>query len=195
MKTFTVPFTSPWRPLALASVALVLAVGALVTPSRALADHSTGVQQWQFGSSSQRLLDGVPVRLENTYVHDFVVHGERAFGINLVWRDASDPEWTVRVLGASAGSPVRYNRRVALYNERVGKYVVYGHRPYGINLIWSESPRFEWSIRGLDGSGDPLTSSSTVTGRSRALFNHTVGKYVVYGPRNFGINLVWASSL
>jgi hypothetical protein len=67
----------------------------------------------------------------------FVRYLEREYGINLGWSPIPRYEWILRGRGKPVGSPVRSSDRVALYNVPNGKYVLYGEREYGINLVWS----------------------------------------------------------
>ena len=67
----------------------------------------------------------------------FVRYMEREYGINLRWSETPKYEWILRGRDKRFGSPVRSNDRVALYNVPNSKYVVYGEREHGINLVWS----------------------------------------------------------
>ncbi len=46
-------------------------------------------------------------------------------------------EWEIR--GGPTGAPVRWGDTIGLWNAQTGKYVVYGSRANGINLVWSGS--------------------------------------------------------
>jgi len=48
------------------------------------------VHQWRFLGPQQRLLGGERVTLRSEVEDKSIRHGERDFGINLVWEDAAD---------------------------------------------------------------------------------------------------------
>lgn len=66
-----------------------------------------------------------------------------------------------------------------------GKYLKYGERDVGINLVWSNQPAFEWRFY-ADNDFGPIEP-----GRPIGLYNIANRNFVVYGSRRWGINLVW----
>jgi hypothetical protein len=66
-------------------------------------------------------------------------------------------------------------------------YVRYGRRTWGINLVWSSTPVFDWEIRGGN-TGELVYSQQPIR-----LHNRTTGAAVVYCQRPWGINLAWQS--
>lgn len=79
---------------------------------------------------------------------------------------------------------IQYNRRFALKLGNHG-YIKYKRRTYGINLVWSDAPSFEWQFR-REGSSGPINTNLPV-----ALFNRVEKDYIVYKKRRYGINLKW----
>jgi hypothetical protein len=187
-----------------ALIAVTLLVYVYASAPAAHANHSANARQWQFGVGVGNLLSHTPVTLFNNHVDKFLVYQNRN-GIDFGWRTTSAPEWTV---GRSwecgkRACTIFYNRSVALYSEAHGRYLKYGSTGAcgGINLVWSQTPVYEWSIRSLSANGDQLTSETPVAGQPSALFNQTVGLYVVQGERTNcpwegpPIDLVWASTI
>ena len=59
-------------------------------------------------------------------------------------------------------------------------------RDVGINLGWSDTPRYEWRIDGGD-AADKVVLPGLV-----ALHNSVEDDWLLYVPRDFGINLRWS---
>jgi hypothetical protein len=116
-----------------------------------------------------------------------VVYGSQEYGINLVWDDPDPTSPSIRFLPLSgATTPITYGERVAIH-VRGGGYLRYGEREYGINLKWSDSPVYEWRLRG---DSPPNNTPIDIT-NSVGLFNTVSSDYLFYDPRRHGINLKW----
>ena len=128
-----------------------------------------------------------PIYLYNKHVERYVQYGSREYGINLVWAPRGpSPVRAVRLMRAKGTlDPITYGEPLALYVEG-GKYLRYAEREYGINLVWSDTPVFEWKIEG--GVPARLVNSRRPVG----LVNTNIGQHVVYCEREYGINLRWA---
>jgi len=174
------------------------------------------VSQWViFHGSSGRDEDIVADRryiLYNGRIDRGVIYGEREYGINLRWlRLTTNPNpdpYVVRfsargvangqviqpTLGNLDGAWSYFGYTVAIFVDSVdgGGYLCYGTREYGINLVWSHTPCYEWELQqgGYSLNYDPDRSQLGV-GYWTALYNKRVHKFVVYGNRDYGINLVW----
>lgn len=102
-------------------------------------------------------------------------------------KDSSDYYFTIK--GTSATSQQEailcYGTPFALKVEDQ-KYLKYGSRSYGINLVWSDEPSFEWIFHSA-GDGGPIRPGVPV-----AIYNKNARSYIIYGERSYGINLVWA---
>ena len=137
----------------------------------------------------QALESGDSVRLVNATNSQAVVYGEREYGINLEWGDPGGAN-NVSLLAwpGTRGGFLRRGDRVAL-RVSGNSHLTYRVREYGINLSWSSEPAYEWEIRGSGGQfdGDDLVRSGDRIG----LYNTRTDEYVVYGEREYGINLVW----
>ena len=65
-----------------------------------------------------------------------------------------------------------------------GGWLKYGHETWGINLVLSDTPSYEWYV--LAGTpGLPIDNGGF------ALWNSVAGDYLVYGERTWGVNLRW----
>jgi hypothetical protein len=116
-----------------------------------------------------------------------VVYQKREYGINLSW--AGRPPARIRLLPDPAQRDtalVRHRTRVAI-EVTDGGYLKYREREYGINLDWSQTPAYEWEVR-----GDGIVRLPTRAGMAVGLFNTVANDYVVYCEREYGINLRWA---
>lgn len=122
-----------------------------------------------------------------SYYHSYYLgYGQRDYGINLVWRDRpADANITFMRRPGDTG-PLRYGESVAI-RVAGGGYLKYGSRSDGINLVWSSTPAYEWRF-----SGEGRIAGERVGVAHRfGLYNATAGAHMVYGARNYGINLVW----
>ena len=166
-------------------VALLAGVGLGLPAGRRA--HAAGPHDWRLERNApvgRPLVDGVGVRLVNVTNGDVLAYGDREYGINLVWQNADGQE-NLRFYKA-AGGIIRYGDRVALYVQG-GNYVRYGSRQYGIDLVWSSTRVYDWEIFG----GTPGAPVQTGPPYLHGLRNTTIQKPVVYGSREYGINLVW----
>ena len=119
----------------------------------------------------------------NVYI---IVTAKQIKGDNWV-KDSSDYYFTIK--GTSATSQTEdilcYGMPFALKVEDQ-KYLKYGSRSYGIDLVWSDEPSFEWIFHS-EGDSGPIRPNVPV-----AIYNKKAGSYIIYGERTYGINLVWA---
>jgi hypothetical protein len=123
--------------------------------------------------------------LVNMKVAERLAYGERRWGINLVWDDPGG-EGNMRFQRPSGTKePLKNDEAVAIH-VRGGGFLKYESRTFGINLGWSQTPVFEWQIRGA--SGDVKIPQPV------QLFNTRENDYMIYGERPLGINLRWVNS-
>lgn len=90
---------------------------------------TTGLRLWSFQRKSGvagPIMPGERVAMVNNFTHRFLGYGHENFGINLDYTNYPVYDWQVAVS----------NGRISLYNTDGGDYVVYGARPFGINLMW-----------------------------------------------------------
>jgi hypothetical protein len=114
-----------------------------------------------------------------------LVYEERTWGINLGWsKTASGNVLFERADGAS--DPLRYGEPIAIRIKDQG-YLCYGSRSHGIDLVWSDSPKYEWRI--LGGNPRDLIDSTLPV----SLYNETNQDYVIKGLRELGGIDLWYS--
>jgi hypothetical protein len=101
-------------------------------------------------------------------------------------------EWRIELGGQSTSRDVELQFAYSVSN-RFGdgnvRYVKYGEREYGINLVWTPS-QFEGNFRFARPSG----SAGPLKYGERVAISVDKGGYLKYGDREYGINLVWSSA-
>jgi hypothetical protein len=179
----------------LAAVAVAFAVAAAVSATvgsaagRTPSTKASSIYDWKILDEDPVVLDKKLVRLQNSTNDQCLVYGSRPFGINLKWRgcQVGGPNIYFRRKSGNASDPITFDEPVAIYVTG-GFYLYYHWRPLGINLKWSNTPKYDWQIRSLGGTGHPVPTRFQNVG----LFNLTTRDYVVYCTRPIGINLRWA---
>ena len=148
--------------------------------------------EWRFAGPNPSVLNGQLVHLYNAYSGKAMLYHERTNGINLGWADGIPSRPTVRVENEEDTDKgpvyIQVMEPVALYFEG-GGYLKHDSRDHGIDLRWSETPVYEWEIRGMKTS--QLPDRSVRTGERHGLYNRSIRDYVMYCPRPEGINLRW----
>jgi hypothetical protein len=137
--------------------------------------------------SGQLIPNGSYSKLVNQTNDKCVVYHERKYGINLGWSDcdAIDPNIRfVRKADVAEHSSLKFGERLAMKVIDHG-YIRYGQREFGINLVWSDTPVYEWEIRG------GTIGDAVPTGVPVILYNRVGSDSVIYCERPFGINLRW----
>jgi hypothetical protein len=110
-----------------------------------------------------------------------LISGNRNFGVDLEW-GGRRPEWQFRRANPRDHRGIPPTERMALYSTRTRRYLAYGRQTFGINLVWSATPKYEWQIQ---------TPGPVVNNIVLSLYNTTAGSYLVYTRRTVGINLGW----
>lgn len=181
-------------PVILAAVsALIL----LLAPSVRGADNASwqpAAHDWSLRSNNDskdsQVYTEQQYRLYNETLGQTLRCGERKYGINLVWTNIhSDSEFSFH-LKSKAREPLQSGQTVAIRVRNYkgeGGYLRFKRREYGINLVWSNEPVYEWEVRG-DDTRQPIRLSEKI-----GLFNRNVEfvDYMVYYPREYGVNLKW----
>ncbi|MBI4510304.1 MAG: hypothetical protein HY698_11775 [Deltaproteobacteria bacterium] len=177
------------------------------------ADGPPGPEQWAvmgqwpqtYASTNSNGLDlgpGKAIELVNLSISRYIGYDSRDYGINLGWY--TSPPLTFIRFATPGGGPILNCGLVAIHagGARPSPYVVYGSRTYGINLVWSPIPVYEWRIQVAGKScGEPVRVGTQYDAYGNVvatgaydrfgLFNTRIARYVVYGKRTYGINLVW----
>jgi hypothetical protein len=154
------------------------------------------ILDWNGGSLGAQIPAGAWVKLSNRMIDQFVVYESRRYGINLVWhktaggpdvRDHVTAHHNVRIVRRDSNSNLRTGHPVAIFVNG-GGYLRHSRQKYGINLVWSSTPVYEWEIRD---QSDPVGGGAVIDGARLGLFNRSANDYVVYCEREYGINLRW----
>jgi hypothetical protein len=132
--------------------------------------------------------------LKNSQTRKFLQWEEQTFGVNLGWTDDASPQTATRVSRwfftrpSSDQSPLRYGEPLALGYGIDPSYIHYANRTVGINIEWSQAPRFEWKLLGGAG-GDPARSGDWL-----AIYNEKANDCLMYFDRTVGGDIGWPSS-
>ncbi len=108
-----------------------------------------------------------------------LTHENQTFGVDLDWQ-TNQALWKIEAQG---GPKLMHGQAVAL---RVwgGGWLKYGNETWGIDLVLSETPVYEWYVLGN-------TPGSTLDNGSFALWNSAAKDYLVAGHRSIGASLDW----
>jgi hypothetical protein len=127
-------------------------------------------------------------KLKNRSERQRLVYGERRYGINLVWGAVDSGSYNIRIVKQGTGTTSLFDGNRVAIGVDDGGYLRYQSREYGINLVWSESPVYEWELRlsELGNSPAPIETQEPV-----GLYNTVENDFLFYDPRQYGINLKW----
>jgi hypothetical protein len=151
--------------------------------------------QWTIlnpGGGNTPVQPGQRYILKNRTNRRFLRYKEQKFGINLGFTDDAEPSTEAKVVHWQfrnrTGTPIRYDEPVAV-RCRDG-YLHYGHRTFGINLDWSDTPVYQWRLLGGK-AGNRVSTRDWVT-----IWNmHTdPGEPLIHFDREIGGNIGWPSS-
>ena len=146
-------------------------------PSQFPQSVSQNMQQW-FGLSGVN--DGTG-DLFNAQRNMSLTHANQTFGVDLDY--AEDPAlWKIEAQG---GPHLMYGQAVAL---RVwgGGWVKYGNETWGVDLVLSDTPSYEWHLVGE-------APGTTIANGSFALWNSATNRYLVASHQTWGVSLDWQS--
>ena len=159
-------------------IALLIVIFALAVPHTASAKDALDPQQWGLTNTST----AGQYLLFNQQINKAVGHGDRTWGVDLDWGQDRG-HWRFLRANRDHRGGVPIGEKVAMYNTKVRRYLVYGSQKFGINLKWTSTPGYQWRL------DKPATTGGV------ALFNTSQNDYVVYGKRSWGINLRWLKDL
>ena len=146
---------------------------------------------WTILSNKPSLTSVIPE--ETAYSYDLfnitdsecLVYGyRRGNNINLTWGDPNKSDNIRFQRKPGAKGPIKFEELVAI-NVRKGGFLVYERGRWGINLGWSETPKFEWKLLGGK-AGDAVP-----VGKGIGLYNMVEKDSLMYEPRDWGINCKW----
>lgn len=122
--------------------------------------------------------------LYNLTILKALCSGSRTLGVNLTWGDPTKTD-NIRFQKQN-GSPgaIKFDEPLAI-RVRGESWLVYQKGRHGVNLGWSDEPKFEWRIKGQ------AAGTSLISGNGVGLFSTVENDYLMYEPRDYGINLKW----
>ena len=124
--------------------------------------------------------------LYNVTNSEALCYGERTWGINLRWCDPAKSENVRFVRQGGGNGPIVFDEPIAIH-VRGGSFLVHQSGRRGINLGWSDSPRYEWQIKTDKGAPGSSVKAGTLVG----LYNAVENDFLMYEQRDWGINLKW----
>ncbi|GAB3006825.1 hypothetical protein GCM10027184_75380 [Saccharothrix stipae] len=144
------------------------------------------------GSARNYSLKGSPPR-------KYLRWEKQTFGINLGWTDDAEPATRLKVSrwfftrhGADTG-PVKYGERIALGYGIAPSYLRYEERTVGINLGWSVTPVFEWTLLGGP-RGGPVGTGERLAIHNAKACTATVPGVLIHFDRTVGCDIGWPDS-
>ena len=174
------------------TILVIAALALLLTTTTAMptqASQLNNEKDWLIGQSTdQPIPNGSYTKLVNRTIHMCLTYYQRLFGINLGWINCNWIGPNIRFVRESFTGdqrPLRFGERLAIHVPGHG-YLRYGQRTFGINLVWSKTPSYEWEIRG------GVRGSKVLTGIPVAIYNRAESDTLIYCKRKYGINLHWS---
>jgi hypothetical protein len=148
-----------------------------------------------------------------------LVYGYDTFGVHLQWDvippndgdeydDPNNPDNTncdspssvltssyqwefIRPPGRCATHQIYATEPVALYNTAEHKYLAEGGQTWGINLVWTTTPRYQWQVaKGYEPQLPVLSVPEPAEGLAD-LYNTTEKAYLIDHDRTWGVDLGW----
>ena len=119
-----------------------------------------------------------------------LTHEKRPAGVNLGFKSSGDNKTHFR-LPDNQEREILSGESVSLGIGGKPSFLYYKEREWGINLDWSESPRFEWRVFGPE-FGKPIPENTPV-----AIVNDKVTPepdFLIYFKRPVGVDIGWTSS-
>ncbi|HWN10778.1 MAG TPA: hypothetical protein VNO50_16175 [Pyrinomonadaceae bacterium] len=149
------------------------------------------LKDWTILSNNRSLTKVIPDNktysydLFNVTTSDCLVYGHRSGNnINLKWGDPGKSD-NIRFQRKSGSTdPIKFEEPLAIH-VRKGNFLVYERGRWGINLGWSDTPKFEWKI--LGGKAGDIVPAGKVVG----LYSLVEKDSLMYESRDWGINLKW----
>ena len=122
------------------------------------------------------------------YFGSYLSYGHETFGVDLAWYKGINIPSTwefIRPPGHYLLQEIPASQRVALYSTVNHQYLAEGNQTFGIDLVWSTAPRYQWQVAN---GGDP---SNPCNGD---LYNDAENAYLIDHHQTFGVDLGWIHS-
>lgn len=134
-----------------------------------------------------------PLSIKGLTNKKFFHYEKNKYGINIGWTDdasinteKNNRKWRIERSDNSSG-PLRYGEKIAIGWIKNKSFIRYKSREWGINLVWSEKPSYEWMV--LGGEGEVRARLNRVI-----LYNIKFREPMVYVRRTRGGHIGWPSS-
>jgi hypothetical protein len=135
------------------------------------------------------------------FIEEELVNQNETFGVDLDYYGPSTEEppakfnrgwqWQfVRQAVAHTTVAIPATEKVALYNTSRHQYLAVGRETFGVDLVWSNAPHYEWQVavgnsqHGVDINGRPRSKETE-------LYNTTEHGYLIEGHQKSGVDLSW----
>src|SRR5690349_21311149 len=108
---------------------------------------------WQAIGGSGAVQSAIPFTLKNVTDNETLRYGSRTWGIDLVW-DKSETLNNIKFEKQTGSGDVKYDELIAI-SVNGGGYLKYEKTRFGINLVFSRAPAYEWRVGGGE-EGTPV---------------------------------------
>ncbi len=162
---------------------MVLGLLVVLAISAQAQSHTPNLLDWQAIGGSGAIQSATPFTLKNVTDKETLRFGKRVWGINLEW-DKSETLNNIKFEKQTGSGDVKYDELIAI-SVNGGGYLKYEKTRFGINLVFSAKPAYEWRVGG--GEQDQPVKF----GEPFALMSEVEYDVMIYGKRTVGINLVW----
>jgi len=141
---------------------------------------SAQMQQWWGLSNKNDTADPLYNHAANMYLQ----YEDRTFGVSLSWSENQQNNVKLERQG-SIPQPLMLGEAVAI---RVwgGGWLAHGIQGFGVDLVLSDTPVYEWYLVSGAPPGTTISSSAPF-----ALWNRSAGDYLVNGDQTWSIGLNW----
>lgn len=153
--------------------------------------QSYGQYQWEFVGSIQGDSVVKPLGkycLLNIKSQKVLGYHEQKKGINLSWLKPQKTKLNIFFQDKNNDGILDTKDSVAIYVEG-GAYLKYGVREYSINMVWSQTPVYEWVIVAKNQD----ITSALQTNQQHGLYNRSKQAFMIYAEQDgVGVRLQWS---
>ncbi len=136
-----------------------------------------------------------PLSIKGLTIRKFLQYEKNKYGINIGWTDNASSsterasrKWWIQRSTKTTG-PLRYGEKIAIGWFKNKSFIRYKSRKWGINLVWSKKPVYEWKVLGgKKGTKVPARSNRVI------LYNMKHRQPMIYVYRDKGGHIGWPDS-
>jgi hypothetical protein len=146
--------------------------------------------QWAGFSRVNGATDNDMANESRSFEH-YLWGGDQTWGVNLDWYESPGP-WIVQSELSGGGPNIMLGQAVAIGVDdgHSIQWLRHGHETFGVDLVLSSTPSYEWYIIG-DKGADTANAGQVMDDGIHALWNSDAHAYLVAGDQTFGVNLDW----